>query len=79
MGVKPPEKPLTGGAEYERKFQIWNDWDDENYTARTIMLNTMTEAQLLKYSHERNAEKLWNAIKYDMAAQTETVKNQIRE
>ena len=76
MGVKPPEKPLTGEAEHERKFQIWND---ENYTVRTIMLNTMTEAQLLKYSHERNAEKLWNAIKYDMAAQTETVKNQIRE
>lgn len=58
MEVKPPEKPLTGEAEYERKFQIWNDWDNENYTARTIMLNTMTEAQLLKYSYERNAEKL---------------------
>lgn len=58
MGVKPPEKPLTAEAEYERKFQIWNDWDNENYTVRTIMLNTMTEAQLLKYSYERNAEKL---------------------
>ena len=32
------------------------------------MLNTMTEAQLLKYSHERNA------IKYDMAAETEQLK-----
>ena len=24
MEVKPPEKPLTEGAEYGRKFQIWN-------------------------------------------------------
>lgn len=38
------------------------------------MLNTMTEAQLQKYSHERNAEKLWYAIKFNMAAETEQLK-----
>lgn len=74
IGVKPPETPLEGDENYERKLRAWNDWDDDNYTARTIMLNTMTEAQLLKYSHERNAEKLWNLIKLNMAAETEQLK-----
>ena len=34
----------------------------------------MSKAQLLKYSHEKDANKLWNLIKNNMAAETEQLK-----
>lgn len=39
------------------------------------MVNTMSEAQLLKYSHEKGADKLWSLIKNNMAAETEQLKS----
>lgn len=35
----------------------------------------MSEAQLLKYSHEKGADKLWSLIKNNMAAETEQLKS----
>lgn len=34
----------------------------------------MSKAQLLKYSHEKDANRLWNLIKNNMAAETEQFK-----
>lgn len=45
--------------DYRIKYKTWNDWDDDNYTARTIIVNTTSKAQLLKYSREKSADKLW--------------------
>lgn len=58
MNVKPPEKPEEGSDNYNARLRVWNEWDDDNYAARTIMINTMSKAQLLKYSHEKSADKL---------------------
>ena len=74
IGVKPPEKPDESARDYEVKFKVCNEWDDDNYAARTIILNTMNKAQLLKYSYERSADKLWSMIKNNMAAETEQLK-----
>lgn len=56
--MKPPEKPEEGVENYDTKLRKWNEWDDDNYAARTMMINTMSEARLLKYSHEKGADKL---------------------
>lgn len=58
INVKPPEKPEEEDEDYRIKYKTWNDWDDDNYAARTIMINTMSKAQLLKYSREKSANKL---------------------
>lgn len=75
IGVKPPEKPEEEDPEYNVKFRRWNEWDDDNYAARTVMINTMSKAQLLKYSYEKNANKLWSLIKNNMAAETEQLRS----
>jgi len=72
--VKPPKKPEEGVSDYDAKFKLWNDWDDDNYAARAVIINTMSKAQLLKYSHEKSADKLWSMIKNNMAAETEQLK-----
>ena len=75
IGVKPKEKPVLENVEYERKQREWNDdWDDDNYTARSVMINTMSRGQILKYSSEKNANKLWTKIKLDMAAESKEQK-----
>lgn len=74
INVKPPEKPEEGVSGYEVKFKQWNEWDDDNYAAHTVIINTMSKAQLLKYSHEKSADKLWSLIKNNMAAETEQLK-----
>ena len=74
MNVKPTDKPEEDDERYAEKFKLWNEWDDDNYAARTVMINTMSKAQLLKYSHEKDANKLWNLIKNNMAAETEQLK-----
>ena len=71
MGVKQPEKPIEGEEDYAQKLKIWDDWDDDNHAARTIMINTMTKAQVLKYCNEKTADRMWNLIKYNMAAESE--------
>jgi len=38
------------------------------------MVNTMSKAHLLKYSHEQSADRLWNLIKENMAAESEEMK-----
>lgn len=38
------------------------------------MINTMSKAQLLKYSREKSADKLWSLIKHDMANETEQLR-----
>lgn len=73
INVKPPEKP-EGVENYEVEFKHWNEWDDDNYAARAVIINTMSKAQLLKYSHEKNADKLWSLIKNNSAAETEQLK-----
>lgn len=74
IGINPPEKPEEDDAEYAIKFRPWNEWDDNNYAARTVMINTMSKTQLLKYSREKNADRLWSVIKNNMAAETEQQK-----
>lgn len=74
INIKPPEEPEEGVQNYDVKFKHWNEWDDNNYAARTVMINTMSKAQLLKYSHEKSADKLWRLIKNNMAAETEKLK-----
>lgn len=74
ISVKPPENPDKGAKNYDAKFKLWNEWDDDNYAARTVLMNTMSKAQLLKYSHEKSADKLWNLIKSNMVAETEQLK-----
>ena len=74
IGVKPLEEPIVGEANYEEKLKIWDEWDDNNYAARTIMINTMSKAQLLRYNSIKSADKLWSKIKQDMAAETEELK-----
>ena len=74
IGVKPPKKPEEGETDYDAKFKKWNEWDDDNYATRTVMINTMCQAQLLRYSSERSADKLWALIKQNMAAETEQLK-----
>lgn len=75
MGVKPAIKPEEDDPEYERKLKIWDEWDDNNAAARAIIVNTMDKAQLLKYTHIKEADKLWNDIKFNMAAGTEQLKS----
>lgn len=70
--VKPPAKPQEDEENYDTKYKAWNEWDDDNYAARTIILNTMTKAQLL--SQERCADKLWYLIKNNMAAEIEQLR-----
>ncbi|XP_076621596.1 uncharacterized protein LOC143342001 [Colletes latitarsis] len=74
IGVKPVEKLSAGVANYEEKLKSWDEWDDNNYAARTVMINTMSKGQLMKYSSEKSADKLWSKIKLDMAAETEEIK-----
>ncbi|XP_078051960.1 uncharacterized protein LOC144478112, partial [Augochlora pura] len=74
INVKPVEKPVEGVENYEAKYKIWNQWDDDNYAARAVMINTMSSSQLLKYTREKSADKLWSLIKYNMAAGTEQLK-----
>ncbi|XP_076660880.1 uncharacterized protein LOC143364367 isoform X1 [Halictus rubicundus] len=74
IGVKPLIKPVAGEEKYDEKLNAWNNWDDDNYAARAIMINTMSEAQVLKYSREKSADKLWTLIKENMAAGTEELK-----
>lgn len=74
INVKPPEKPEEEDEDYRNKYKAWNEWDDDNYAARTIMINTMSKAQLLKYSREKSADKLWSLIKHDMANETEQLR-----
>lgn len=74
IDVKEPRKPEEEEEGYAEKFTIWNTWDNDNHAARAIMINTMTKAQLLRYSNERNADKLWNKIKNNMAAESEQTK-----
>ena len=38
------------------------------------MINTMSRGQILKYSSEKNANKLWTKIKLDMAAESKEQK-----
>lgn len=73
INVKPPEKPEEGAENYDTKLRKWNEWNDDNYVARTMMIKS--EAQLLKYSHEKGADKLWSMIKNNMAAETEQLKS----
>lgn len=51
-----------------------NGINDNNYATRTIMINTMSKAQVLKYCSEKSVDKLWNMIKYNMAAESEQIK-----
>lgn len=74
INIKLPEKPEEEDEDYRNKFKTWNEWDDDNYVARTIMINTMSKAQLLKYSREKSADKLWSLIKHDMANETEQLR-----
>lgn len=71
INVKPPEIPEEGAENYEMGIKLWNEWDDNNYVARAIMINIMSKSQLLKYNHEKNADRLWALIKNNMAAETE--------
>jgi len=43
-----------GAKKYNKKLKQWNEWDDNNYAARTVLINTMSKAQLLKYSHKKS-------------------------
>lgn len=74
INVKPPEKSEEEDEDYRNKYKPWNEWDDDNYAARTIMINTMSKAQLLKYSREKSADKLWSLIKHNMANETEQLR-----
>ena len=62
-GVKPLEESIVEEANYEEKLKNWDEWDDNNYAARTIMINTMSKAQLLRYNSIKSADKLWSKIK----------------
>lgn len=42
--IKPPEEPSEEEEGYEQKFREWDQWDDNNHAARTIMINTMSKA-----------------------------------
>lgn len=53
-------------------MRAWNEWDDDNYTARTVLINTASK--ILKYSDEKNADKLWTKIKLNMAADSKVLK-----
>lgn len=44
IDIKPPEEPEEGTPNYDIKFRLWNEWDDNNYAARTVMINTMSKA-----------------------------------
>ncbi|XP_076301279.1 uncharacterized protein LOC143219195 [Lasioglossum baleicum] len=71
---KEPEIPPGGDKNFEQGFNIWNEWDNGNHAARAIMINTMSAAQVLKYCKERNAGRLWNSIKHNMAEESEPIK-----
>lgn len=75
MGVKPVIKPDENDSNYEGNLKLWDEWDDNNAAARAIIINTMDKAQLLKYTHIKEADKLWNTIKTNMAAGTEQLKS----
>lgn len=62
--MKPPEKPEEGAENYETKYKSWNEWDDDNYAARAVIINTMSSSQLLKYSCEK---KCGQAVEFDQA------------
>jgi len=74
IGVKSPEKPSEEEENYGQKFREWDQWDDNNHAARTIMINTMSKAQVLKYCSEKSADKLWSMIKHNMAAESEQIR-----
>jgi len=63
INIKPPKKLAEEVENYNEKFKLWNAVDDDNYAARIVMINTMSTAQLLKYSHEKDTNKLWSLIK----------------
>ncbi|KAG7188019.1 hypothetical protein KM043_015765 [Ampulex compressa] len=42
INVKPPGKPEEEDNDYEEKNKAWNEWDDNNYAARTLMINAMS-------------------------------------
>jgi len=44
IDVKPLEKPNEDVENYEAKFKLWNEWDDNNYAARAVMINTISKA-----------------------------------
>lgn len=77
VNMNPPEKleedDVNYNVNYNNKFKEWNEQDDDNYAARIVIINTINKAQLLKYSHEKNAE-LWSLIKNNMAAETKQLK-----
>lgn len=42
--VQPSEKRQVGPVNYDNMFKIWNEWDDDNYAPRTVMINMMSSA-----------------------------------
>ncbi|UYV65298.1 hypothetical protein LAZ67_3003857 [Cordylochernes scorpioides] len=73
------EKPIETDKKFDEKMKIWEDWDDDNAIARNVMNRTMNDTQILKYSSERNAKRLWNIIREEMASKNEDlqIKNRI--
>ncbi|UYV73112.1 hypothetical protein LAZ67_10001854 [Cordylochernes scorpioides] len=65
------EKPIETDKNFEEKVKIWEDWDDDNAIARNMMNRTMNDTQILKYSSERSAKRLWNIIGEEMASKNE--------
>ncbi|UYV66483.1 hypothetical protein LAZ67_4001843 [Cordylochernes scorpioides] len=73
------EKPIETDKKFDEKMKIWEDWDDDNAIARNLMNRTMNDTQVLKYSSEKSAKKLWNIIGEEMASKNEDLemKNRI--
>ncbi|UYV84151.1 hypothetical protein LAZ67_X001338, partial [Cordylochernes scorpioides] len=76
---KEVEKPIETDKNFDEKMKIWEDWDDDNAIARNLMNRTMNDTQVLKYSSEKSAKKLWNIIGEEMASKNEDLqmKNRI--
>ncbi|UYV71200.1 hypothetical protein LAZ67_8002150 [Cordylochernes scorpioides] len=73
---KEIEKPQETDKKFNEKVKIW---DDDNAIARNVMNRTMNDTQILKYSSERSAKRLWYSIKEEMASKNEDMqmKNRI--
>lgn len=65
------EEQIERVANYEEKLNNRGKWNDNNYEARTIIINTMSKAELLRYNSVKSADKLWSKIKQDTAAETQ--------
>lgn len=39
ISIKLLEKPIVGDANYEEKLKNWDEWDDNNYAAKTMINN----------------------------------------